>query len=54
MVLVSAMLDKAVNPCLHKRGKGAGLAITSLREPVPDEISEDHLKQWREFHCFFG
>jgi len=34
--------------------EGAGLAITSLREPVPDEISEDHLKQWREFHCFFG
>jgi SAM-dependent methyltransferase len=25
--------------------EGAGLAITSLREPVPDETSEDHLKQ---------
>ena len=34
--------------------EGAGLAITSLRELVPDEISEDLLKQWREFHCFFG
>jgi 2-polyprenyl-3-methyl-5-hydroxy-6-metoxy-1,4-benzoquinol methylase len=25
--------------------ESAGLAITSLREPVPDEMSEDHLKQ---------
>ena len=34
--------------------EGAGLAITSLREPVPDETSENHSSNGREFHCFFG
>ena len=32
--------------------EGAGLAITSLREPVPDETSEDHLKQWARVPLF--
>jgi hypothetical protein len=32
--------------------EGAGLAITSLREPVPDETSENHLKQWARVPLF--
>jgi SAM-dependent methyltransferase len=32
--------------------EAAGLAITSLREPVPDEISEDRLKQWARVPLF--
>jgi hypothetical protein len=32
--------------------EGAGLAITSLREPVPDETGENHLKQWARVPLF--
>ena len=32
--------------------EGAGLAITSLREPVPDEASADDLKQWARVPLF--
>ena len=32
--------------------EGAGLAITSLREPVPDEPVPDRLKQWARVPLF--
>jgi hypothetical protein len=32
--------------------EGAGLAITSLREPIPDETNKDHLKQWARVPMF--
>jgi SAM-dependent methyltransferase len=32
--------------------EAAGFAITSLREPVPDETSEDRLKQWARVPLF--
>jgi 2-polyprenyl-3-methyl-5-hydroxy-6-metoxy-1,4-benzoquinol methylase len=32
--------------------EGAGLAITPLREPVPDEASADDLKQWARVPLF--
>ena len=32
--------------------EAAGLAVTSLREPVPDEADADHLRQWARVPLF--
>ncbi len=32
--------------------EGAGLAVTALREPVPDDADADHLKQWARVPMF--